>query len=260
LSGKPVPLVVANSGDVGDAPVGAMPIGLYGAGSGGGESGVSSVNGKTGDVVLDAESVNAVPNSIPGATIFYKDLAGEIVGISPYGFLNNYAGQVRVNYANLSLTIPTANTLTEFDIGAATPTIAGYPTTIFPFQSVESYDPGFYDSQSGRLRENLISGQVHTWRIVGTFANKNFTNTGALYFKLFNPNSSFQLISAVDMPQGVTGGTFTSVFQTISDTNSLGSGMGYKLGAEVTFIDDNFTVSISSILRISSSIENFPNL
>ena len=53
-----IPYVATNAGDTAAAPDGAIPIDLFGVESGG-EAPVTSVNGATGAVVLDAEDVGA---------------------------------------------------------------------------------------------------------------------------------------------------------------------------------------------------------
>jgi hypothetical protein len=291
--GKPLPLVVVDSGSAAQAPSGSMPIGLYGAGSGGGESGVSSVNGKTGDVVLnaasvgattnaqvdtkiaainfpvktvnskagdvvlDAESVGAVKSSNGNSLIYYNNSSG-VQSTLPIDYSKNYTGQIRADYTTLSVTNLAPNVRKVFTIASGTPTVAPSPVTTYPIDGVQSYNPGLYDQTADRLKENPIPGQVHEWRIVGTFANKEFTNTGAVYLEFFNPDSTFLLSSNIPLQSGVTTGRFSILFKTVADSNSIASGKGYQLGVLPAFNDPDFTVNILSILRVSSPIENLP--
>lgn len=69
----PIPYVVKETGSSGAAPDGAIPISLFGAGGGGGGGAVDSVNGKTGEVVLDADDVGALPVSYVATYIASAD-------------------------------------------------------------------------------------------------------------------------------------------------------------------------------------------
>lgn len=72
---SPVPFVVADSGDVSDAPSGAVPVSLYGADSGG--AAVTSVNGEIGAVVLDADSVGALPDDYTPPATTWASVTGK---------------------------------------------------------------------------------------------------------------------------------------------------------------------------------------
>lgn len=78
---EPVPFRVAGSGDAADAPSGAVPINLYGAGGSGG--GADSVNGQTGAVVLDAEDVGALPDSYTPPAPTWTSVTGKPATFPP---------------------------------------------------------------------------------------------------------------------------------------------------------------------------------
>lgn len=61
---EPVPFRVAGSGDTTDAPSGAVPIDLYGAGGSGGDA-VESVNGQTGEVEVNWGNLPDKPATFP---------------------------------------------------------------------------------------------------------------------------------------------------------------------------------------------------
>lgn len=78
---EPIPFRVADSGDVADAPSGAVPVALYGAGDSG--SGVESVNGQTGVVVLEADDVGALPDSYTPPAPTWASVTGKPATFPP---------------------------------------------------------------------------------------------------------------------------------------------------------------------------------
>ena len=102
-----------------------------------------------------------------------------------------------------------------------------------------------------------IEGQVHRWRIIGSFTNKSSTNSGAMVFSLVNPDSTFSVTDATTLPTDVTTGLFSAELTTIADSASLATGKGYKLGITTSFTDNNMVITISSITRVSEAIDPF---
>lgn len=174
----------------------------------------------------------------------------------------NEAGQVKVNYTGLSITGFTNNTSKQFNIAGATPTIVASPTTKYPNSTPNSYI-GFFDSArnggtttfAGRLIENPIQGQPHTFRIQGTYANKANNNVGALDIIIRNPVSGNTFTRSITLPDGRTTGGFDELILVIADNVSIPSPNGYILEAQTSFTDTNLTINITSMTRFSDAIE-----
>lgn len=171
--------------------------------------------------------------------------------------VKNEAGQVKVNYTGLTTTGFTAEVVKTLDINAATPVIVGSPTTIYPTSTTNSYE-GIFDatrgvSPTGRLIENPVNGQVHTWRLQISYANKASGNNGALDILFTNPVSGFQYVISFTLPTGRTSGVLNDIAITIADGASIPSPDGYVIQARTSFSDATLEVGINSITRISHS-------
>ncbi len=79
----------------------------------------------------------------------------------------------------------------------------------------------------------------------------------AMVFSLVNPDSTFSVTDAITLPTDVTTGLFSAELTTIADSASLATGKGYKLGITTSFTDNNMTITISSITRVSEAIDPF---
>lgn len=77
-----IPYVATNAGDTAAAPDGAIPIDLFGVESGG-EAPVTSVNGATGEVVLDAEDVGALPDDYTPPAPTWASVTGKPSTFAP---------------------------------------------------------------------------------------------------------------------------------------------------------------------------------
>lgn len=171
----------------------------------------------------------------------------------------NESGQVKVNYTGLTTTGFTAEVVKTLNINAATPTVVSSPTTTFPVSTPNSY-VGVFDSArgtspTGRLIENPINGQTHTWRIQLSFSGKVAGNNGALDLILTNPVSGFQYVMATTLPSGRTAGVINVLAITIADGASIPSPSGYILQAITSFTDATLAISIDSITRISHTVD-----
>lgn len=167
----------------------------------------------------------------------------------------NNSGQVKANYTTLSITGTVGNAPKIFPLGSSTPVISPTPTTIYPYGSVQNYN-AMYDPVTQRLRENDVLGQVHCWRIQGTYSNKSLPNNGQLQIRMRNVNSGFVASAEVTLPAGLSSGIFTFEITTVADSASLSAGRGYILDLVTSFTDSNLVVGIVSILRISAATEN----
>lgn len=174
---------------------------------------------------------------------------------------SNNAGQIKVGFTGLSKTGFVADTEYLLPMDTATPTIAPEPTTTFPKGSATTFNPAMFIPGANppttmRLRENIKPGQVHRWRVIGSYANKSASNNGELELKLKNPDSGFVVADQFTLPSNRTTGLFTLEFITIADGDSLNVGKGYQLVCNTSFTDSNLIVNVSSITRMSIATEN----
>lgn len=170
------------------------------------------------------------------------------------------AGQVKVNYTNLSLSNFTNAVSKDFAIYNATYSVVATPTTIWPHGNVGDYATEFYiagatPATTARLRENNVAGQTHRWRLICSYANKASANNGQIQLRLHNPYSGFIVTAECTLPSGLTSGSFTMELTTIADDNSLGAGRGYVLEVVTSFTDNNLSITVSSITRYSEATE-----
>jgi hypothetical protein len=169
------------------------------------------------------------------------------------------AGQVKINYTGLSVTNFVSSVVKTFDINVATPVVVGSPTTTYPNSTPTNYSGVFSASRgsspTGRLIENPIIGQLHTWRIQYSYSNKASGSNGAFDLIFTNPVSGFQFIMSNTFPSGRTNGVLNSIAITVADNESIPSPKGYILQAMTSFTDTDLTIEILSITRISNAIE-----
>lgn len=171
--------------------------------------------------------------------------------------IKNYCGQVRVSYSALTIADNfVANVNRPFPLATGVPTVSGAPNTAWPYGSGTQYSPDFYDVATGRLRENNLPGQQHEWRIIGSFSGKASANNGALTIEFFNPDSGFSVASELTLAGGMTSGPWSATVLAIADSASLAPGRGYQIRARTSFADNNFSCSITNILRLSRAVEN----
>lgn len=195
-------------------------------------------------------------------TISFTELADVPTTLSGYGITNrNEAGQVKVNYTGLTVNNFTANVYKAFNIISATTTVSGSPTTTYPYSTPKSY-VGVFDgargnSPNGRLIENPIGGQVHAWRIQGSYSGKSTSGSGVelLYLRIRNPVSGFQIIKGITLPNGITSAAVYEEIITIADDASISAPNGYILEVASSTTDAGLTVQIDNITRISYAVE-----
>lgn len=180
---------------------------------------------------------------------------------SKFNNTHNEAGQVKVNYTGLSVSNFTANTYKTFDIISATHTVADSPTTTYPHSTPKNYG-GVFDgargnTPNGRLIENPVDGQVHTWRIQGSYSGKSTVGIGVelIHLRIKNPVSGFQIIKAITLPNGIASDNIYEEFTTIADDASIPSPNGYILEVASSVTHSGLTVQIDSITRISFAVE-----
>lgn len=195
-------------------------------------------------------------------TIAFSDITGKPTTLSGYGVTTyNESGQVKVNYTGLTLNNFTANVYKAFNIISATTSLSGSPTTTYPHSTPNNY-AGVFDgtrgsSPNGRLIENPVGGQVHAWRIQGSYSGKATGGTGAelLFLRLRNPVSGFQITKSVVMPNGPSSASVYEEIITIADDASIPSPNGYILEVATSVTEAGLTIQIDNITRISYAVE-----
>lgn len=195
-------------------------------------------------------------------TVSFSDVTNKPTTLNGYGVTTyNESGQVKVNYTGLSLSNFTANVYKQFNIISATTTLSSSPTTTYPHSTSNSY-VGVFDgtrgsSPNGRLIENPIGGQVHAWRIQGSYSDKATGGTGAeiLFLRLRNPVSGFQITKSIVMPNGPASANVYEEILTIADDASIPSPNGYILEVATSVTEAALTIQIDNITRISYAVE-----
>jgi len=206
---------------------------------------------------IAGSDIGSLPLTIP-----FSDVTDKPTTLPGYGITKrNESGQVKVNYTGLTLNNFTANVYKTFNIISATTTISGSPTTTYPHSTPNSYS-GVFDgtrgtSPNGRLIENPIGGQVHAWRIQGSYSGKSTGGSGVelLYLRLRNPVSGFQITKAIVMPNGLAATAVYEEIITIADDASIPSPNGYILEVASSVTDAGLTVQLDNITRISYAVE-----
>jgi hypothetical protein len=143
--------------------------------------------------------------------------------------------------------------------------LSASPVTQFPSNITNPTDADIVDPSTFRFLENPIEGQVHYWRIEYRFANKGGNNNLGVTIGLRNPVSGFtitktdtlfssaQLSPNVTFPDGSSKQLPSSlILVTVADSASIGT--GYQLFGATTNNDNNLTITIDSVTRISTSM------
>jgi len=151
----------------------------------------------------------------------------------------------------------------EYDNGALD--LSPSPVTQFPSNITNPTDADIVDPNTFRLLENPIEGQVHYWRIEYRFANKGGNNNLGITIGLRNPVSGFTITKTdtlfssarfspnVTFPDGSNKQLPSSlILVTIADSASIGT--GYQLFGATTSTDNDLTITIDSVTRISTSM------
>lgn len=176
----------------------------------------------------------------------------------PLGTNINYYGVIRVNYTGLSITGFTKNVQQTFPFASATGEIDTYveswPTNVATADRV--YDPTFYNSSTDRLRENTVTKQTHSWRVLWTFSNKTAASEGTMMVELYNPDSGFSVAQRTTSLANEDTGKSELILTTVSDERSLPTGRGYLVRAYTSFTDANLKIEVTGIMRASYAKEN----
>ena len=172
------------------------------------------------------------------------------------------AGQIKVEYTGLSITNVVAATTYTFDIDAATTaTIVTAPTKYPNSAPSESYASLFDDTRStdnptgivGKLIENPLDKTANRWRIILSYGGKSINVAMGVNIGIVNPTSGFASRALVTMPEGSASGEFAVVIETIADSASIPSPNGYVLQFIPTHSDNDFSLEVESITRITGA-------
>lgn len=161
-------------------------------------------------------------------------------GVKPT-FVFKASGGVPLNtYENITYQTP-VNILTDF---------APSPTTSWPENIGTPVVGDIYNQANGKFLENPIAGQVHTWRIIASYSNKNNGSVGFVTVNLLNPlpPSTFSIDQTAIAPNGVTTGNLVFYLVTVADSLSIGNGYTFKIKS-----DTAMDITIDSITRISQA-------
>ncbi|MDM1554716.1 hypothetical protein PYS58_04765 [Chryseobacterium indologenes] len=127
---------------------------------------------------------------------------------------------------------------------------AAPPTTSWPENIVSPVPADIYNPTTGRFLENPIAGQVHMWRVIVSYKNKNNGSVAFVTINLSNPvpPSTFSIDQTAVAPNGVTSGDLVFYLVTVADNLSIGSGYTIKIKS-----DTAMDATIDSITRISQA-------
>ena len=126
--------------------------------------------------------------------------------------------------------------------------LAAFPTTSWPENIASPTAANIYNQTTGRFLDNSIPGQVHTWRVITRYDNKNNGSIGFVTINLSNSNSTLSLDQTSIAPNGGVSGTLVFYFVTIADSNSIANGYSFRVKS-----DTAMDVIIDSITRVSQA-------
>lgn len=161
-------------------------------------------------------------------------------GIAPT-FIFKASGGVPLNtYENIIYQIP-VNIVTDF---------APLPITSWPENIGTPTVANIYNQTNAKFFENSIPGQVHTWRIIVNYKNKNNGSVAFVTVNLSNlvAPSTFSIDQTAVAPNGVTTGDLVFYLVTVADSSSITNGYTLKIKS-----DTAMDATVSSVTRISQA-------
>ncbi|MDH5032987.1 hypothetical protein [Chryseobacterium cucumeris] len=161
-------------------------------------------------------------------------------GVKPFFAFKSSGGVPLMTYQNIVYQTP-MNIVTDFAVP---------PTTTWPENIISPVPGDIYDPATGRFLENPIAGQVHMWRVIVSYANKNNGSVAFVTVNLSNPvpPSTFSIDQTAVAPNGVTSGDLVFYLVSVADPLSIGSGYLIKIKS-----DTSLDATINSITRISQA-------
>jgi hypothetical protein len=161
-------------------------------------------------------------------------------GVKPSFAFKSSGGVPLMTYQNIVYQTP-MNIVTDF---------AAPPTTTWPENIINPVPGDIYDPATGRFLENPIAGQIHMWRVIVSYTNKNNGSVAFVTVNLSNPvpPSTFSIDQTAVAPNGVTSGNLVFYLVSVADPLSIGSGYLIKIKS-----DTSLDATIDSITRISQA-------
>lgn len=222
---------------------------------------VTSVNGQTGDVTLNADSVGALPSTtkIPSATSDLTNDSGYITAAgAPVQSVDGQTGEVVTNAVKT-----TAQTLTDAqkaqartNIGAGTSSFSGAyddltGKPIIPSKTSElNNDSGFVDAAGASAAAPVQSVNTKTGAVVLT---QDDVGNGTTYVRTHNDftdaakqqiNTNEDNIAMLDSDMVAAQGDITTLKSNVTTlTNALGSKQDTIVGGASTITDDNLAAN-----------------
>lgn len=159
-------------------------------------------------------------------------------GIKPSFAFRSSGGVSLNNYQNIIYQTP-VNIVTDFS-----PT----PATSWPENIVSPTVANIYDQSNGRFLDNSVAGQVHTWRIIAKYENKNNGSVAFVTVNMSNMNNTFSIDQTAVAPNGVTTGNLVFYLTTVADSSSFTNGYTIKIKS-----DTAMDIIIDNITRVSQA-------
>ncbi|MCJ7936269.1 MAG: hypothetical protein MUW56_22210 [Chryseobacterium sp.] len=159
-------------------------------------------------------------------------------GVKP-SFLFRTSGGIPLNsYQNIAYQTP-VSLLADFSPA---------PATSWPENIASPAVGNIYDQNSGKFLDNSVAGQIHTWRVIVKYENKNNGSVAFVTVNMANPSTSFSIDQTAVAPNGVTSGNLVFYLTTVADSSSTTNGYTIKIKS-----DTAMDVIIDSITRVSQA-------
>ncbi|WP_336687254.1 hypothetical protein [Chryseobacterium bernardetii] len=126
--------------------------------------------------------------------------------------------------------------------------VAAAPTTSWPENVTSPSAANIYNQSTGRFLDNSVAGQVHTWRVIAKFDNKNNGSVGFVTVNMTNATGTLSMDQTAIAPNGTTTGSLVFYFVAVADATSIGSGYGFKVKS-----DTAMDLTIDNVLRVSQA-------
>ena len=184
----------------------------------------------------------------------------EIISITtPWYKGSKYDWQMKI-LSNSDNSKPTYNLLADIAqkiwYSNSTPKLS--PTSKFPLNMVNPTQENIYDHANGRFLENQIENQNHTFRIQISYSGKNVNEDCDLEFRIYNPNSWFELVDNASLAKKSTSGKATFLLDVYADSFSLKSPLwtwnGYELWIKSS---ENINIVIDWVTVIYRAVSFF---
>ncbi|MGG7437264.1 hypothetical protein [Chryseobacterium arthrosphaerae] len=126
--------------------------------------------------------------------------------------------------------------------------LAAAPTTSWPENIASPSVSNIYNQATGRFLDNSVAGQVHTWRVIAKFDNKNNGSVGFVTVNMTNATGTLSMDQTAIAPNGTTTGSLVFYFVAVADATSIGSGYSFRVKS-----DTAMDLTIDNVLRVSQA-------